>query len=172
MRCPNCGIETAAGPRRCPQCGAEVEGRYAVSPASLQETTPRPRRWVVAVAVCAIAAAAGAVWVVSERSKCKYMESSPSYSPDDRFYTQMQMTLCRDRAQSQVRLVMGKRGSEEKRALLDFGAEIGTVNLSWQEGPELHVRASSSAIAHRYGPYADLPRVVVSNPRQRAAAVG
>jgi hypothetical protein len=165
MQCPNCATETAAGQRYCKRCGAEVKGPYAVSPASAAAPPSLgTHRWAVGVTICAAAAAAGALWLASGLSRCKYIESSPSYSPDDRFYTQMQMTLCRDHAQSHVRLVMGKRGSEDKRPLLDLGADIGTVHLSWQEGPEFHVQASSSAITHRYGPYADLPAVVVRNP--------
>jgi hypothetical protein len=153
MLCQNCGTETTVGQRFCEHCGAEVGGPYAVSPASLDMRTPRGKKWVVAAAVCVTAGVAGALWVEVERSNCKYEESSPSYSPNNQFYTQMQMTLCRDHAQSHLRLVMGKAGEQGAVALLDFGAEIGTVHLSWQEGPELHVQASASAITHRYGPY-------------------
>jgi hypothetical protein len=59
---------------------------------------------------------------------------------------------------------MGATGKSEKTVILDMEPEIGTVDVSWHEGPELHIRVAESAIAKRYGPYEDLPRVVVTNP--------
>ena len=117
--------------------------------------------WLLAAGA---AAAALAVWLSSQLSNCKYRESSPTYSPDGKFYTQMEFTLCRDHAKSHARLVMGAMGRSDKPVLLDFGPSIGTVNLSWHEGPELHIQVPDFAITKRYGPYDDLPRVVVTNP--------
>jgi hypothetical protein len=122
------------------------------------------RKWVVASAVAVAALVVGVLWVSSELSKCKYGESSPSYSPDTKFYFQVQFMVCRDSAKSHASLVMGEAGKSNKAVLLDFGSSIGEVHASWREGPELHVQASDSAITKRYGPYDDLPRVVVTNP--------
>jgi hypothetical protein len=42
--CPKCGVELSADdPRYCKQYGAEVNGRYAVSSASLEMPTPGSR---------------------------------------------------------------------------------------------------------------------------------
>lgn len=76
----------------------------------------------------------------------------------------MQFTICQDHAKSRVRLVMGAAGKPGKTVLLDLGPTIGSVDLSWHEGPELHIQVPESAITKRYGPYDDLPRVVVTNP--------
>jgi hypothetical protein len=95
---------------------------------------------------------------------CAFRESSPSYSPDKRFYTQMEVTVCRDQAKSHARLVMGVTGKSDKTVLLDFGPSLGSVNLSWHDGPTLYIEAPKSAITHRYGPYENLPKVVVTNP--------
>lgn len=124
----------------------------------------RMRKWVVAVVICATAGVVLAIWLSSELSKCQYTESPPTYSPDKKFYTQMQFTMCQDHAKSRVRLVLGEAGKQDKAVLLDLGSSIGTVDLSWHEGPELHVQVPESAITKRYGPYDDLPRVVVTNP--------
>ena len=105
-----------------------------------------------------------AVWLLSRISNCQYRETSPTYSPDGKFYTQMGFTLCRDYAKSHSRLVMGAAGRSEKSVILEFGPSIGTVDLTWHEGPELRVVAPEFAITRRYGPYDDLPRVVVTNP--------
>ena len=128
--------------------------------------TDRPRRLWKAIPwlIAGPAAAALAVWLLSQLSNCQYRESSPTYSPDGKFYTQMEFTLCRDHAKPHARLVMGAMGRSDKSVLLDFGPSIGTVNLSWHEGPELHVQVPDFAITRRYGPYDDLPRVVVTNP--------
>jgi len=77
----------------------------------------------------------------------------------------MQFTLCQDHAKSHAHLIMGATGKPDKKyVLLDLGPSIGLLNLSWHEGPELHVQVLESAITKRYGPYEDLPRVVVTNP--------
>ena len=125
-------------------------------PHPLRTLTP----WLAAGAVIA----AAILWYLSQLSSCQYRETSPAYSPNGKFYTQMQFTLCRDHTKSHARLVMGAVGRSGKSVLLDFGASIGTVNLSWHDGPELQVQAPDFAITQRYGPYDDLPRVVVSNP--------
>lgn len=124
----------------------------------------RMQKWVVGIAVCVTAGLGLVFWLSSEFSKCQYRESSPTYSPDKKFYTQMQFTLCQDHAKSRVRLVMAGAGKKDQAVLLDLGSSIGTVNLSWQEGPELHIQVPESAITKRYGPYDDLPRVVITNP--------
>lgn len=87
------------------------------------------------------------------------------YSPDGKFYSQMELTVCRDHSKSRARLVMGVVGRRDKRTVfMDFAPSIGTLKLSWRDGPELHVQVAESAITKRYGPYDDLPHVVVSNP--------
>lgn len=123
----------------------------------------RTRKWVVAATTCAAAVAVVAIWLSSELSKCEYRESSPTYSPDKKFYTQMEFTICQDHSRSHARLVMGVAGKQRKTVLLDFGPSIGTVNLEWHEGPELQVQVAESAVAKRYGPYEDLPRIIVTN---------
>jgi hypothetical protein len=105
-----------------------------------------------------------ALWFSVEFSKCVYHESDPAYSPDKRFYSQMQFTICRDHSKSHARLIIGAAGKSEKTVVMDMAPEIGTVGVSWREGPELHVRVAESAITKRYGPYETLPRVVVENP--------
>ena len=40
MTCSKCGAATAIADERCRQCGAELNRRYAVSPAALDQTTP------------------------------------------------------------------------------------------------------------------------------------
>lgn len=124
----------------------------------------RVSKWVISVGACIAAGLVLAVWLSSGLWNCRYKETAPSYSPDRRFYSQIQMTLCQDHSKSHVSLVMGKVGTQDKAVLLDLGASIGTMNLSWHEGPVLHVQVSESAITKRYGPYDDLPRVVVTNP--------
>jgi hypothetical protein len=128
--------------------------------------TVRPQRlrklipWLVASGAAALLA----VWLLSRLSNCQYRETSPAYSPDGKFYTQMEFTLCRDFGKSHSRLVMGALGRSEKSVLLEFGPSIGTVNVAWHEGPELRVEAPEFAITGRYGPYDNLPRVVVTSP--------
>ena len=124
----------------------------------------RAPKWVMALSICAIAGVALVVWFSTGLLKCKYSESSPTYSPGQKFYTQMRFTLCEDHAKSHAHLIMGATGKPDKYVLLDLGPSIGVLNLSWHEGPELHVQVPASAITRRYGPYEDLPRVVVTNP--------
>ena len=123
----------------------------------------RRLKWIASVSTC-VALTVLALWFSGEFSKCVYRESDPAYSPDKRFYSQMQFAICRDHAKSRVRLIMGAAGKSEKTVLLDMAPEIGTVDVSWREGPELDIRVAESAITKRYGPYEDLPRVVVTNP--------
>ena len=40
MGCPKCGAKSGPSDRVCQHCGAELGGRYAVSPAALDQTTP------------------------------------------------------------------------------------------------------------------------------------
>jgi len=130
-------------------------------------TTDRPRhlrKLVLWVAGACAAAALLAIWLSSQLSKCVYREDDPAYSADKRFYSQMQFTICQDHPKSRVRLIMGVAGKSEKTVLLDMGPDIGVVDVSWHEGPELHVSVAESAITKRYGPYEDLPAVVVTNP--------
>jgi hypothetical protein len=86
------------------------------------------------------------------------------YSPDGKFYSQMELTVCRDHSKSHARLVMGVAGRQDRNVLMDFAPSIGTLNLSWHDGPELQVQIAESSIVKRYGPYDQLPRVVVTNP--------
>ena len=123
----------------------------------------RRLRWIAVAAPCVLAAVLVA-WLSVGFSRCAYRESDPSYSPDKRFYSQLQFTICKDRTNSRVRLIMGVSGKPGKTVLLDMAPEIGSLDVSWHEGPELHVRVSESAITKRYGPYEDLPRVVLSSP--------
>jgi hypothetical protein len=124
----------------------------------------RRLQWIAGITTCVIAVVVLALWFSIEFSKCVYRESDPAYSPDRRFYSQMQFTICHDHAKSRVRLIMGVAGKTEKTVLLDMAPDIGVVDVSWHEGPELHVRVAESAITKHYGPYEDLPRVVVTNP--------
>src|SRR5690242_2451098 len=61
--------------------------------------TDRPRRlrkllpWFLTAGAVAVALA---VWALSELSNCQYRETSPTYSPNGKFYTQTEFTLCRD----------------------------------------------------------------------------
>lgn len=123
---------------------------------------PKPK-WVWALPICAVAALL-VLWLSHELAKCKYKETDVTYSPDHKFYYQMQFTLCQDRAKSYARLVVGTAGKSEKTVLLDFGPSLDELHLSWHDGPELHVFVSKYAITKRYGPYDDLPRVVVTDP--------
>ena len=120
-------------------------------------------KWLIATSF-AIGALALVIWFSSEMLKCKYKETEPSYSADRRFYTQMLITLCQDRGRSHLSLVMGATGRSGKSVLLDLGPDIGEVHVSWHEGPELHVQVPESAITKRYGPYENLPRVIITNP--------
>ena len=58
----------------------------------------------------------------------------------------------------------GCRGPERKNVVLDLGPSIGQVQYQWADGPELHIQAPESAIERRYGPYENLPRVVLTHP--------
>lgn len=124
----------------------------------------RTSKWVLGFLICAIAAVGLIVLFASELMKCKYSESSPTYSADKKFYTQMEFTVCQDYAKSHVRLIMGATGKREKSVLLDLGPSVGEVHVLWHDGPELHVQVPEFAIIKRYGPYEDLPKVVVTNP--------
>jgi hypothetical protein len=106
-----------------------------------------------------------AVWLVFKVSSCQYMETDPAYSPDGKFYTQLEITLCRDHDKSHSRLVMGAAGKSGKSVLLELGPSVGTINMAWHEGPEFRVEAPEFAITKRYGPYDELPRVVVTSPQ-------
>lgn len=123
----------------------------------------RSSKWIV-FSICIVAASSFAVWFVSGLMQCQYRESALSYSPDQKFYTQLQYTVCNDHSKSHVQLIMGAAGKTEKSVLLDLGPSVGEVQYQWHEGPELHIQAQVSAIKKRYGPYADLPRVVLTTP--------
>lgn len=122
------------------------------------------RRWVAVIGACAVVGLVLVIWFAREVSACQFREDTPMYSPDGKFYSQMELTVCRDHSRSHARLVMGAIGRQDKTVLIDFAPTIGTLNLSWRDGPELHVQVAESAIIKRYGPYDDLPRVVVSKP--------
>lgn len=119
---------------------------------------------MLGLSICVIAAVAFAVFLASELMKCTYSESSPTFSADHKFYTQMEFTVCQDHAKSHVRLIMGAAGKPEKSVLLDLGPSVGELHVLWHDGPELYIQIPESAIIKRYGPYGDLPRVVVTNP--------
>jgi hypothetical protein len=119
-------------------------------------------KWATALVTAAVLFAA---WFLSDLAKCQDRTSAPTYSPDGKFYTQMQFTICENHAKSHGRLLMGTAGKPGEEVLLDMKADIGTVKLSWREGSELHIEVPESAIAKRYGPFGDdLPRIVVINP--------
>jgi len=59
---------------------------------------------------------------------------------------------------------MGTAGKSGKTVLLDLASDIGEVHVSWRDGPELHVQLPESAITKRYGPYENLPKVIITNP--------
>jgi hypothetical protein len=75
----------------------------------------------------------------------------------------MQFTLCKDFSRSRSQLIVGKEITKEEYILLEFGSEIGNVDVSWRDGPELHVVTVGSSITKRYEPTEDLPRVVVES---------
>jgi hypothetical protein len=118
-------------------------------------------KWIV-LSLCIVAASSFAVWFASGLMQCQYSESSLSYSPDHKFYTQLQYTLCKDPSKSHVQLIMGGVEATEKSVLLDLGPSVGEVQYQWRDGPELHIQAPGSAIKKRYGPYEKLPRVVLT----------
>jgi hypothetical protein len=127
----------------------------------------RAWKWTLIVVACITAGALGLIWTASELSKCRYIETSPTYSPDKKFYTQMQATHCEDDAKSRDQLVMGEAGKQGASVLLEFNASFDTLDQSWLDGPDgpvLHVRVLESAIRKRYGPYENLPSVVVTSP--------
>lgn len=115
------------------------------------------RWWLLGFAVLVVGTGIAA-WL--RLTSCQYRESSPSYSPDGRFYTQLEMTMCTDSAQSTARLVMGTTGRTEKSVIIDVGRDA-EVNLTWGVGPTLHIRTSHGSVTRQYGPYPDLPPVVV-----------
>lgn len=128
----------------------------------------RARKWLLIVVACIAAVAGGVLWTAHELMKCRYIATSRGYSPDKRFYTQIEGTHCDDDAKSHDRLIMGEVGKEDSSVLLDFNFPMDTVHLHWEDGPngaaELHVQVRESAIKKRYGPYDNLPRVVVTSP--------
>lgn len=122
------------------------------------------RSWITVIGACVVVGVGLAIWLASQPSQCQFRQDTPMYSPDGKFYSQMELTVCRDHSKSHARLVMGVVGSQDRDVLLDFAPSIETLNLSWHDGPELHVQIAESAIVKRYGPYDQLPRVVVTNP--------
>jgi hypothetical protein len=74
------------------------------------------------------------------------------------------MTLCKDHTKSHTSVILGIIGKPDKNVLLELGPHIGGLQLEWQAGPELHIQLSESAIVKRYGPYENLPRVVITSP--------
>jgi hypothetical protein len=124
----------------------------------------RKSMWFTILSIGGAAAVVSGAWIVSNLMSCKYSESSPTYSADQKFYYQMQFTLCADRAKSRVRLLMGVAGRSDKYELLELGPRLGEMNLSWHEGPKLLVQVPHSAIIERFGPYAELPQIEISNP--------
>jgi hypothetical protein len=123
----------------------------------------RSSKWIV-FSICIVAVLSFAVWFVSGLMQCQYSESSLSYSPDRKFYTQLQFTVCKDHSKSHVQLIMGAVGRNEKSVLLDLGPSVGELQYQWHDGPELHIQAQASGIKKRYGPYEDMPRVVLTTP--------
>ena len=123
----------------------------------------RSSKWIV-FSISTVAVLSFAVWFVSGLMQCQYSESSPSYSPDQKFYTQLQYTVCKDHSKSHAQLIMGASGRTDKSVLLDLGPSVGELQYQWHDGPELQIQAQASAIKKRYGPYADLPRVVLTTP--------
>jgi len=122
------------------------------------------RKLIVVFTFGAAGVAILAIWVFSNFASCEYKESSPTYSPDKKVFTQMQFTICRDNTKSHARLVMGSSGTRDQAVILDLRPSLETLRLNWTDGPELHVHVPESAIAKRYGPYDTLPPVVVENP--------
>jgi hypothetical protein len=120
----------------------------------------------IGVAILA-ALALGVVVIVgsySQLSKCQYEESAPAVSPDGAYSYQMEFTLCDDHSKSRPSLVMKRVGSSDKVVILDLASSIGTVDVSWVDGPELRVVIQESSIVKRYGPYHDFPRVEIVSP--------
>ena len=120
--------------------------------------------WLTIISSVGAAALVSSAWVVSNLMSCKYSESSPTFSADQKYYYQMQFTLCRDHAKSHVQLMMGVAKKSDKYVLLELGPELGEMHLSWRDGPELLVQVPEAAIIRRYGPYEELPRIEISSP--------
>jgi hypothetical protein len=118
--------------------------------------------WLTGVLVTLVLAVAG-FWVSSDLASCRYSITKPAYSSDGRFYSQFQYTACKDPNRSRGELLMGRAGDSSKYTMLRFGRvpEPG-VTWKWHEGPELHVQVAASAITERYGPYEELPPVIVT----------
>lgn len=55
----------------------------------------RTRRWVISVVAGAAAVVVLALGISSQLSTCAYRETSPAYSPDGKFYSQMQFSCAR-----------------------------------------------------------------------------
>jgi hypothetical protein len=119
----------------------------------------RKSMWFTILSGTAAVAVVSGVWLVSNLMSCKYRESGPTYSADQKYYYQMQVTLCTDHTKSRVHLMMGIAGRSDKFVLLDLGPRIGEVQLSWHEGPRLVVQVPRAAIIKQYGPYTDLPQI-------------
>ena len=120
--------------------------------------------WITILSSVGAVVVGSGVWIVSNLMSCNYSETTPAYSPDLKYYYQMQFTLCRDHAKSRVRLMMGVAGRSDKYQLLELGPPLGEMHLSWRDGPELFVQVPAAAILERYGPYEELPRIEISNP--------
>lgn len=75
----------------------------------------------------------------------------------------MQFTLCKDHSRSHSQLIVGKELTKEKYVLLEFGSKIGTVDVSWRDGPMLYVSTMNSSIVNKYEPTEGLPGVVVES---------
>src|SRR5262245_19043281 len=116
----------------------------------------RQEKWSLAIMAVVVLLAA-ALWATQhELSKCQFKQFSPSYSPDRKYYTHWDSTLCRDHQKTRARLMAGWAGKQDQVMLLEMGSDAGEeVHLQWSDGPELHIQASKKAIRERYGPYED-----------------
>jgi hypothetical protein len=95
---------------------------------------------------------------------CRLVNSSPEYSPDRRFYTQFQGSICRDEAKTRYSLLLGEAGKQGREVLLELNASPAHVHYAWRSPDELDVQAPRASIVKEYGPFDSNPRVVITSP--------
>jgi hypothetical protein len=124
----------------------------------------RARALIISVVVVVAVVAIGAISLSSVLSRCVYSETKRSFSPDGKFYTQVQATTCREDEKSHYSLVMGAPDRKDMIVLLDLRSSLDEMHYSWREGAGLQVSVPPSAIAKRYSDYEGWPRVVMQGP--------
>lgn len=121
----------------------------------------RPRAFVIGFLVIASVVAIGAIYISTVLSRCAYREMTTVWSPDGKFYAQIQATTCQDDDKSHYSLIMGSRDRKHMIVLLDLRSSLREMHYVWREGPELLVSVPAEVIKKRYSDYEEWPRVVV-----------